>query len=184
MKPILFVLISTTFLFSSNLSILYKLYEKQEYNKACNYAFKYYYKKQNKKNETYLTFYGLSCLETNNLARIAIPMTALTKSEDARANASYFATILLQKQLLLQALIDEKPLGALLLPKTNFVLSKIFHLFIKEKYVLEKSVYHFIDEKDESLIYQLYMKKNRKKSQYMVIDIYKNEKFTKRYQYK
>jgi len=184
MKTILFILMTTSFLFSSNLSTLYKLYEKQEYDKACDYAFKYYSKKKNKKSETYLTFYGLSCLETNNLSRIATPMIALTKSEDARANASYFATILLQKQLLLQALIDEKALGMLTLPKTNFVLSKIFQLFVEEKYSLDKNIYKFIDEKNEEIHYQLYIKKDKKKSQYMVIDIYKNEKFTKRYQYK
>ena len=184
MKTILFILMTTSFLFSSNLSTLYKLYEKQEYDKACDYAFKYYYKKKNKKSETYLTFYGLSCLETNNLSRIATPMIALTKSEDARANASYFATILLQKQLLLQALIDEKPLGMLTLPKTNFVLSKIFQLFVEKKYSLDNNIYKFIDEKNEEITYQLYIKKDKKKSEYMVIDIYKNEKFTKRYQYK
>lgn len=184
MKLILFILMTTTFLFSSNLSILYKLYEKQEYNKACNYAFKYYYKKQNKNSENYLTFYGLSCLETNNLSRIATPMVALTKSEDARANASYFATILLQKQLLLQALIDEKPLGDVYLPKTNFVLSKVFDLFIIKKYTFQNNIYEFIDEHKKEFTYKLYMKKNKKNTQYMILDIYKDEKFTKRYQYK
>ena len=177
-------MITTSSLFSSNLSTLYKLYEKQDYSKACDYAFKYFYKKKNKNNENYLTLYGLSCLETNNLSRIAIPMTSLSKSEDARANASYFSTILLQKQLLLQSLIDEKPLGELLLPRTNFVLSKIFYLFLKKEYLLKDNIYYLNDESNEEIKYQLYMKKNKKNSQYMVIDIYKNEKFTKRYQYK
>jgi len=184
LKLILFFLMTTSFVFSSNLSTLYKLYEKQEYEKACNYAFKYFYKKQNKTNETYLTFYGLSCLETNHLSRIATPMMSLTKTEDSRANASYFGTILLQKQLLMQGLIDKKPLGDLYLPKTNFVLSKIFSLFVKEKYELKKGVYHFVDEQKSEITYQLYIKKKNKRSrQYMILDIYKNEKFTKRYQY-
>ena len=185
MKLILFLLMFTASLFSSNLSTLYKLYEKQEYEKACNYAFKYAYKKKNKASENYLTLYGLSCLETNNLSRVAIPMTSLTKSKDARANASYFGTILLQKQLLLQALIDEKPLGELYLPTTNFVLSKVFALFLKKRYSLKEGVYKLTDKDDKHIEYRLYMKKNRKKSSnYMIIDIYKDARFTKRYQYR
>ena len=183
MKIVLSLFIITTSLFSSNLSVLYKLYEKQEYDKACNYAFKYAYKKKNKNSENYLTLYGLSCLETNNIARVAIPMTSLTKTKDARANASYFGTILLQKQLLLQALIDNKPLVKLHLPTTDFVLSKVFSLFIKEKFILKDGVYRLIDKKDNSIEYRLYIK-NRKSFKYMIIDIYKNSKFTKRYQYR
>lgn len=181
MKSLFMIMSMTTFLFSSNLSRLYKFYENQEYNKACDYAYKYYYKKKNKNSENYLTLYGLSCLETNNIDRIAIPMTRLTKTEDARANANYFGTILLQKQLLLQALLDNKPLGELVLPKTDFIISKIFKLFLYEKYILEGEKYTFTDE---NLLYKLYIKRVRRGERYMVIDIYKDNKFTKRYQYK
>jgi len=181
MKLLLSFMMTSVFLFASNLSILYKLYEKQEYDKACDYAHKYYYKKQNRNSENYLTFYGLSCLETNKISRVAIPMTSLTKTEDARANASYFGTILLQKQLLFQALIDKKPLGNLHLPTTNFIISKLFTLFIEKKYKIEDNVYIFTDKNAR---YHLYIKKGKKNRQYMVIDVYKEEKFTKRYQYK
>jgi len=175
------MMMTTTFLLSSNLSKLYKLYEKQEYVKACNYGLKYYIK--NKSNEKYLTLYGLSCLETNSLSRIAIPMIHLNKTEDARANASYFGTILLQKQLLLQALMDKKPLFDLSLPQTNFVLSKIFSLFIEKEYKLKDDIYSFEDSDNSDLNYKLYIKKNKKNKTYMIIDIYKENKFSKRYQY-
>ena len=89
--------------------------------------------------------------------------------------------ILLQKQLLLQALIDKKPLGDLHLPTTNFIISRLFTLFIEKKYTIEDNVYTFMDKNAR---YQLYIKKGKKNRQYMVIDIYKEEKFTKRYQYK
>jgi len=183
-KIILFMMIAISFLSSSNLSTLYKFYEKQEYDKACNYALKYALKKQNKNNEQYLTLYGLSCLETNHISRIAVPMVSLTKSEDARANASYFGAILLQKNLLMQALMDKKSLGELHLPRTNFVLSKIFYLFLKEKYTIKDNIYYLTDEEDETIVYRLYIKKYKKNIKYMMIDIYKNSKFTKRYQYK
>ncbi len=181
MKLLFIIFFTTIFLFSSNLSRLYKFYEKQEYDKACDYAHKYFYKKQNIDSQNYLTLYGLSCLETDNIARVAIPMTRLTKSKDARANASYFGTILLQKQLLYQALMDKKPLVELHLPTTDFIISKIFNLFVKGRYSLEDNIYRF---KDRDRIYQLYIKKVKKNRQYLIIDIYKNSKFTKRYQYR
>jgi len=184
MKIVLLMVMTTAYLLSSNLSTLYRLYEKQEYDKACDYGFKYANKKRNRKSENYLTLYGLSCLETNNLSRVAIPMTSLTQTEDARANASYFGTILLQKQLLLQALIDKKPLGELHLPTTKFVLSKIFSLFLEEQYSFKGDIYRLIDREDKFIEYRLYIKKSKKKSYYMIIDIYKNSKFTKRYQYR
>ena len=183
MKLILFILMTTSFLFSSNLSNLYKLYEKQEYKKACDYANKYWYKKANKNSESYLTLYGLSCLETDKLHLIAIPMVRLKGSKEARANASYLSTILLQKQLLMQAIIDEKPLTKLQLPTTNFVLSKIFLLYIKKKYTLKNNVYTFQDEEKENIRYQLYMQNVKKNKKYMIIDIYKDDKFTHRHRY-
>lgn len=185
MKKIIYILLMTTvFLFSSNLSTLYKLYEKQEYDKACNYAVKYFYKKRNKNSEQYLTFYGLSCLETDNIQRIATPMVGLTKSKDARANAAYFSTILLQKTLLFRALVDKISLKNLHLPNTNFILSKIFSDFSNEEYVLKNGVYTFKDIKKKEMKYQLYIKENKKKEKQMILDIYKDDKFTQRYSYK
>jgi hypothetical protein len=159
------------------------MYENQEYDKACDYAVKYYNKKGNKSNEKYVTLYGLSCLETDKIYRIATPMIQLNQSESARANASYFSTILLQKQLLRQALIDGKKIDDLRLPTTNFILSKIFNLFVNKEYVLLDGIYKFEDKKNKEKTYKLYMDKSEKKNIYMIIDVYKDEKFIKRYRY-
>jgi len=183
MKIILFILMTTAFLFSSNLSKLYKMYESQKYSKACDYAMKYYNKKANKNNEKYVTLYGLSCLETDNINRIATPMIQLKKSVSARANASYFSTILLQKQLLKQAVIDGKKIDDLHLPTTNFIVSKIFNLFVNKEYVLIDDIYRFEDKNNKEKTYKLYMDKSKEESMYMIIDIYKDEKFIKRYRY-
>ena len=183
MKFILFIMMTTPFLFSSNLSSLYKLYEKQAYEKACNYGLKYLYKNHNLSNEKYLTLYGLACLETDKIDRIAVPMVHLKSTKDARANASYFGTILLQKQLLLQALVDKKELYDLHLPKTNFVLSKIFYLFMQKKYELKDEVYKFQDAQKENIRYQLYLQKSKKNRKNMIIDVYKEDKFIQRYRY-
>ncbi len=181
-KIIFFLLMVKLSLFSSNLSTLYKLYEKQEYDKACDYAIKYFNK--NKNSEKYVTLYGLACLETDKMYHIATPMLRLKNTKDARANSAYFATILLQKKLLFQALIDKTSLKNLHLPSTNFILSKIFSLFVNEEYILKNDVYSFRDKEKKEMTYQLYLKKNKKKEQQMIIDIYKDDKFIHRYIYK
>ena len=180
MRAVVFILMTSSFLFSSQLSKLYKMYEKQSYNKACDYANKYFLR--HKKDEKFLTLYGLSCVETNHLSRVAVPMSLLHLSANARANASYLGTILLQKSLLMQALIDEKKIDDLNLPTTNFVLSKVFKLFVDKHYTKKEAEYRFKDELKEDLTYRLYMISEKKRT-YMVLDIYQDEKFTKRYRY-
>jgi hypothetical protein len=183
MKLILFIMMTTSFVFSSNLSSLYKQYEKQEYEKACDYGRKYLFKNANINNEKYLTLYGLSCLETDKIERISIPMIHLKSNKNSRANASYFSTILLQKYLLFQALIDKKSIKDLHLPTTTFILSKVFNLFVEEKFTLKNGVYKLEDKSKENIRYQLYIEESKKDKKYMIIDIYKDDKFSHRYRY-
>jgi hypothetical protein len=181
MRYLFFFFLLTSAIFASRLSTLYKYYEKQEYEKGCNYGARYY--TQNINNEKYLTLYGLACLETDHLNRVAKPMLLLDKDKASRENASYFATILLQKQLLKQALMDQKPLGDLKLPKTNFVLSRIFDLFVAKAYKIEEDIYTLNDPEREDLSYKVYIKSGKKKKNYLIIDIYQEDRFTKRYRY-
>lgn len=181
MKKIFLLTVMASFLISSNLSEIYKLYENQEYEKGCDYGARYYTKNIN--NENYLTFYGLSCLETNSLNRLAQPMVKLGGTKELRETASYFATILLQKQLMRQFLLDGKELGNLKLPKTDFVLSRIFNLFVRKEYSLKGDTYNLVDSAKKNIRYEVYIKESNKHKNYMIIDIYRDDKFTKRYQY-
>ncbi len=174
MRVILILIISILSIFASDLSTLYKLYEKQEYDKGCDYGFKHY--STNRDNEKFLTLYGLSCLETNNIDRVATSMISLNKTKSSRENASYFATILLQKNLLRQAILDKKSLSYLTLPKTNFTISKIFNLFVKKEYRLIDGVYR-LESGDNS--YSVYIKDG-----YMIIDVFNSDRFIKRYRYR
>jgi hypothetical protein len=111
-------------------------------------------------------------------------MLRLKSTKDARENSAYFSTILLQKKLLFQALVDKTSLKNLHLPNTNFILSKIFTLFVSESYVLKDDVYIFKDSKKKEMKYQLYIEENKKKEKHMIVDVYKDDKFTQRYSYK
>ncbi len=184
MKIVFFLLITISFSFASNLSTLYKMYEKQEYQKGCDYGRKYLFKYKNIDNEKYLTLYGLSCLETDNIDRITLPIIHLKSTKSARENSSYFATILLQKQLLFQSLVDNKKLVDLHLPKTNFILSEIFNLFIEKKFIKKENIYRFNKTKRENIKYRLYLEEGKKSQKNMIVDIYKDDKFIKRHRYK
>ena len=81
-------------------------------------------------------------------------------------------------------MVDKTSLKNLNLPRTNFILSKIFILFVKEEFILEGDRYTLKDEKNKELRYQLYIKENKKKEKQMIIDVYKDDKFTHRYSYK
>ena len=167
---------------ASPLSKLYNFYEKQEYDKGCDYGHKYYTK--NSKSEKYATLYALSCLETNNIDRVARSMLSLNSSKESRENASYFTTILLQKELLMQAILDDKPLGDLVLPKTSFYLSKVFDGFVAKRYTKDGEAYYLKDSDNPERYYKIYIETTKNKEHYMIIDIYEKEKFTKRYRYK
>jgi len=69
-------------LLSGNLSKLYKLYEKQEYEAGCKLAKRVYRNYLN--SEKFLTLYGLNCLETDSIDEIAKPMVLLKKSRESR----------------------------------------------------------------------------------------------------
>jgi len=176
MKILLIILLLSSSLFSSHLSKLYLFYEKQKYDKGCDYGLKYF--RKNRNDEKYLTLYGLSCVETDNIDRISTVIPRLRKTEKSRENSSYFATILLQKQLLKQAILDEKYLSDLHLPQTNFIISKIFNMFVQKRFVLKNKIYKLEDREDKSIKYQLYIDK-----EHMIIDVYQSDKFTKRYRY-
>ena len=181
MEKSLLLTLFSSLLLSSNLSEIYKFYENQEYEKGCRHGAKHYSKNIN--NENYLTFYGLSCLETNSISHLAQAMVKLGRTKELRETASYFATILLQKQLLKQFLFDGKELNNLKLPKTEFVLSRIFNLFVKKEYRVEEDTYILIDSNKKDIRYEVYIKESKQSKNYMIIDIYQNDKFTKRYQY-
>lgn len=182
MPKLLLILLLSLGVWGSPLSKLYSYYEKQEYDKGCDYGYKYYGK--NSTHEKYLTLYALSCLETNNIDRIAKPMLGLRSSKEARENASYFTTILLQKELLMQAILDGISLGELTLPKTRFYLSRVFDGFVAKRYTQKEDVYTLEDEQSPEKYYKIYIETTKKLEHYMIIDIYEKEKFTKRYRYK
>ncbi|MCF6200605.1 MAG: hypothetical protein L3J42_00510 [Hydrogenimonas sp.] len=152
---IILFIFATSSIIASDLERLYNLYQQKQYKKACNLGLRLFNK--HKKNSKFLMLYGLSCLNADYIDRLAVPLTGLRSGKSERANASYFATILLQKKLLYHALLDNKDISNLVLPKTDYVLSKVFDLYVKKKYKKVDDKYYLISPKDASLMYVLYI---------------------------
>ncbi|WP_456485270.1 hypothetical protein [Hydrogenimonas sp.] len=157
MKKILMtaLLLATTLLDAGSLEKIYTLYNQKHYKQACQYGLHIFNKY--KKNSKFVMLYGFSCLKADYIDRLAVPLTGLRATKSERANASYFATILLQKKLLYHALIDNVDISYLVLPKTDYVLSKVFDLFTQKAYKKVDDKFYLKPEEANGILYVLYI---------------------------
>lgn len=130
MKPLLLFFL----LFSGSLNAgitekLFEFYQNGMYTRGCAAGLKYFPAHQEE--ETYVSIYAFSCLKADQIDALLLPMSVLNQTSEARANASYFALIVMQKKLLLQALYDNKPITNLKFPSSSHLLSKLFNLYLK-----------------------------------------------------
>ena len=180
MRYFLLILVLFTSLHASIKEEMFSLYQKKQYKKACRLGFNNF--SRFKGNEELVSLYGFACLNTDYIDRLAIPVTALKSSAEARANASYFAVILMQKKMLYHALIDGYDLSKLKLPTTTYVLSKVFDFYAKEKKQQNQNFYIFQDKNDAKLSYKLYLMKDKKVIK-MVIEEFYDKMLIKRHIY-
>lgn len=155
MIRLLFLLISgTLILFASDSSRLYSLYQNGHYLQACNEGIKKLSRHQT--DEKYVSLYAFSCLQADKIDRLALPIIMLKQSQEARKNAAFFSTILLQKNLLISALETGRSLESLNLPTTGYILSSVFDLFSKGYYTFKQHVYLLTDPQNPRQTYRMY----------------------------
>ena len=179
MKYLLFFLILLN-LQANITNRVFRLYQNKEYAKACNLGFKHF--QEYKNSETYISLYAFSCLKSDYIARLVQPITALKFSKEARKNAVYFATILLQKKLLYYSLLDGYKLSKFQFPTTDYILSKVFNLYSQSTEDRNKKFYIFKDPDNQNLLYKLFLIKDHNINK-MVIEEYNNEIKIKRHIY-
>ncbi|MDF1881890.1 hypothetical protein JHD50_11380 [Sulfurimonas sp. MAG313] len=180
MKYIIFISLFLSILQADIKTSLYHLYQDKQYEDACKQGLKVF--QQYRKDEEFVSLYAFSCLNADQIDRLAIPISILKNSEEARSNAAYFSVILMQKKLLFHALLDAYKLTALKLPKTDHVLSTVYELYSKESYARKRSHYSFIDPNNEKISYKLYIK-NGNQHKKMVIEEYYDTIMTHRHEY-
>ena len=154
MKIILILLITIGLNANTKQKVL-KLYQNGDYKTACHIGFKNF--KKNRKDEEYISLYAFSCLESDYIDRLSIPISLLKYSKESRSNSAYFSIILMQKKMLYHALVDNYDLSAMNLPTTEYVLSKVFDLYAKLGKHEKKEYYLFEDNQDSKLTYKLYL---------------------------
>lgn len=159
---------------------LYHLYQDKQYEEACKEGLKVF--QQYRKDEEFVSLYAFSCLHADYIDRLAIPISLLKKTEEARSNAAYFSVILMQKKLLYHALLDGYELNELKLPTTDHVLSVVFDLYSKIRHDRKQNHYMFFDKQNEKVSYKLYIK-NGGRSKKMVIEEYYDTIMTHRHTY-
>jgi len=181
MKKLLLLLVFSPLLIAVDLKIeTYKLYQEGKYEEACERGSKIL--DQYKEDEEFISLYAFSCLKADYLDKLTMPIISLKNSAEARANAAYFAVILMQKKLLLHALSDQYDLKPIKLPTTDYVLSTVFDLYTNDSAPKDKRRYHYTDPEDINKSYRLFVTKGGP-SPKMIIEEYYDNIMTKRHIY-
>lgn len=177
----LFLLFTTALVLNADAKMeTYKLYQSAKYEEACQSGEKIL--DQYKKDEEFVSLYAFACLNADYLDKLTIPISTLKNSAESRANAAYFAVILMQKKLLIHALTDQYDLKPIKLPTTDYVLSTVFDLYTKDGAPKNQRRYNYVDPQDANKSYRLFVTKSGPAPK-MVIEEYYDKIMTKRHIY-
>ncbi len=96
-------------------------YQKGNYKRVCRNSVR---NRMNAiKDEKVLSIVGDACLRVDYINPLGWIINRLYSKPEYRKNASYFATILLQKKLIYQFMHDNIDISNMRLPRTSYVLS-------------------------------------------------------------
>lgn len=98
-------------------------FKKANYAEVCTNGLRHYY--GGRKTEMFVAMVGTACAYEDNINPLGLLQRNLVNSPDARETASYFATLVLQKRLLYQFMLDDVNLAHLTLPYSNHILSLV-----------------------------------------------------------
>lgn len=152
-KLLLFTVLFLSVLYADIQNQMLQLYQKGAYEEVCALGIQNF--KLIQANEKQLSLYAFACLNADQIDRLNTPIKTLNQSPEARANASYFTLLILQKKLLIQALYDNYPLKSLKLPTSSHLLSKVFDLYCKDPQS-NNSIKEYTDRMNPRQTYKLY----------------------------
>ena len=169
MKLFMMILLMSAWLHANIKQEMYRLYQNKDYEEACSAGMRHF--QDNRQDTEFVSLYAFSCLKSDYIDRLAVPISILKHSKESRANAAYLSVILMQKKLLYHALIDGYDLSSFKLPTTDYVLSRVFDLYARDNHVQTRDVYVYQDPDSASRHYKLYIMQNGSVKK-MVIDEY------------
>ena len=180
MRLFLLILLLTATLQAQTKSEMFQLYQNEKFEEACQIGTTLF--SQNRSDEEFLSLYGFSCLYADHIDRLALPMSLLKFTPEARANAAYFSVIFMQKKLLMHALQDNYQIHSIKLPTTDYILSQVFNLYQNDTNTNKRHVYIYTDPNNSKITYRLFVssKSSLKK---MIIEEYYDKIMAKRHIY-
>lgn len=110
-----------------------KQFRSGDYAKVCQKGLEDYYAGRN--DEMFVMMVGTACARVDNINPLGMLQRNLVSSASARETSSYFATLVLQKRLIYQYMVDGTPLTSLHLPYSNHILSIIFEQLANESFI-------------------------------------------------
>jgi len=151
------------------------LYKNKEYLKTCEYGATIFRKFDN----TFASIVGDACAKEDYINVLGDIVKRLNKTKIDRSNASYFATLILEKKLIYQFMNDKIDLSGLSLPKTDHILSRVFEKLAKKQYKIVDKNSMKIKIIDGDYKYIMWLSPGKLKKVY--IDEYKNNELVKRH---
>ncbi len=177
MKWLLGMMIGWTLLGASDDAMNFlQAYKNKDAQSACHFGRKLFH--AGTKDEKILIATGQVCAEIDYIDFLAVLQQRLHSSEQSRAAAVYFSSLVLQKRLIAQFIFEDADLSEYVLPTSEHVLSRVFEAIKKEEYiVISKSPNHIqIGDKDDFL--DLYADKM------IYIDRYKDQQKIQTHRYR
>ncbi len=110
-------------------------FKKKKFDRVCDKGMQAYYGGYTEEN--FVSLVGVSCAKVDRINLLGMLQRSLVSTKESRENSSYFSTLILQKRLIYQFMIDDLALDHLKLPTSNHLLSRVFtQLSIKNYKVL------------------------------------------------
>jgi len=134
------------------------------------------------KDEDFMGVVGTACAEIDSVNKLATIQNELKSTRAGRNNGSYFATLILQKKLLYQFMVDDVDLGYLRVPDTNHILSIVFKYIVLKKFKIISDSPKELEIVDGELKIKLYLSRDSQPK--MMINLYKNGSLESRHWYR
>ena len=107
-------------------------FKAKKYDEVCDKGMVLYYGGYT--DENFVSLVGVSCAKVDRINLLGMLQRSLVESRSSRENASYFSTLILQKRLIYQFMIDDVDVGKLILPTSTHLLSRVFEQLSAGKY--------------------------------------------------
>lgn len=162
-----------------DISSFIKDFKAKKYNKVCEKGSRLYYGGYT--DENFVSLVGVSCAKVDRINILGMLQRSLVSTSASRENASYFSTLILQKRLVYQFMIDDLDVSHLKLPSSSHLLSRVFEQLSLNNYKILSSSPKLIEINNAGRKYILSVSDDEPKK--VLVDEYKSDGSLERHWY-